>query len=309
MTFLEALTFRGVQYRRNVSRRNEVNLCCPFCDDMRFRLGLNYVKSLAHCFNCGWKSRKATRLILLQLQIDATSVYDSGLDAVDEVEEKPLELPDDFTLLSTAEPEDGPLWDARTYLLQRGFSPKVIKEHYFGACLSGRFGYRVIIPVVFKDELKGIVGRDWTGCREPKYLNSAGERSMYNLALGGKGPLFVSEGCFKAVAIEQALRGFKVGSSALLGHSITGLQIEQIRESGHREMVVFSDADRVGVEGAVAVADRLADENFNVRFVHPLPLADADDLTCDQIQTAAAGAKPWTRTLRQRVSLEVANLC
>ena len=309
MTFLEALTFRGIQYRRNVSRRNEVNLCCPFCDDTRYRLGLNYFKSLAHCFNCGWKSRAATRLILLQLQIDAMSISDSAMDMVEEAEEKPLELPDDFTLLSTAEEDDGPLWTARKYLLQRGISPKVIKEHYLGGCLSGKFGYRVIIPVVFKDELKGIVGRDWTGCREPKYLNSAGERSMYNLSPEGEGPLFLSEGCFKAVAIEQALLGFKVGSSALLGHSITELQVEQIRASGHRQMVIFSDADRVGVEGAVNVADRLSDENFEVRFVHPLPLADADDLSQEDIQMAALSAKPWTRSLRQRVSLEVADLC
>jgi len=309
MTFLEALTFRGVQYRRNVSRRNEVNLCCPFCDDMRFRLGLNYFKSVAHCFNCGWKSRKATRLILLQLQIDSVSIYDSGMDVVEEAEEKPLELPEDFTLLSTVEEEDGPLWTARQYLLERGVTPKVIEEHYLGGCLSGKFGYRIIIPVVFKEELKGIVGRDWTGCREPKYLNSAGERSMYNLSPEGKGPLFLSEGCFKAVAIEQALLRFKVGSSALLGHSVTELQVDQIRESGHRQMVIFSDADRVGVEGAINVADRLSDENFDVRFVHPLPLADADDLSQEEIQTAAIGAKPWSRSLRQRVSLEVANLC
>jgi hypothetical protein len=309
MTFLEALTFRGVQYRRNVSRRNEVNLCCPFCDDTRFRLGLNYFKSVAHCFNCGWKSRKATRLILLQFHIDALSISDSAMDMVEEAEERPLELPEDFTLLSTADPEDGPLWTARKYLLQRGISPKVIKEHYFGGCLSGKFGYRIIIPVVFKEELKGIVGRDWTGCREPKYLNSAGERSMYNLGLEGEGPLFLSEGCFKAVAIEQALRGFKVGSSALLGHSITDLQIEQIRESGHRRMVIFSDADRVGVEGAINVANRLADENFDVRFVHPLPLADADDMTPEDIRTASTSAKPWTRSLSQRVRLEVAALC
>ena len=308
MTFLEALTFRGVPFRRNSSRRNEINLCCPFCDDTRFRLGFNYFRNVAHCFNCGWKSRKATRLLLRQFEIDAANVADAALDAAEEPREERLELPDDFTLLATAERADGPLWTARRYLLKRGVSGRLIERHYLGGCLSGKFAYRVIIPVVYDDELKGIVGRDWTGNREPKYLNSRGDRSVYNLSSGG-GPLFLTEGCFKALAIEDALSGFTVQSAALLGHSVTDLQVEQIRQSGYREVVVWSDPDRVGVEGGLNIADRLAAENLAVRFVYPLPRAQADEMDPEEIRTAAIGAKRWSTVLRQRVRLESAALC
>lgn len=280
MTILEALTFRGVKFRRNHAEMGEIFLNCPFCSDSRYRLGFNFRKDLAHCFNCGFKSRNAKAKIFRELSITAETAK-AELDVDPTLEQKQLELPDDFTLLSTVNQRDGILWQARLYLLRRGVTPQQIEKHYLGACLTGRFAFRIIVPVVYKDELKGIVARDWTGANEPKYLNSSGERSVYNLRKR-KGPLVLSEGVFKALALALAC---PLQSAALLGHSITATQISQIQEQGFEKIILWPDPDNAGITGALTVAEVLSDEGFHVGMPYPLPEKQADELPKEELSS------------------------
>ncbi len=97
------------------------------------------------------------------------------------------ELPDEDPEDRRSGPPDGfePLWTpdgltavvlrtAREYLEER--VPRRLWEPLqVGACLSGRFGGRVVIPVINRaGEWVGHVARAWSKLLEPKYLNETG---------------------------------------------------------------------------------------------------------------------------------------
>jgi DNA primase len=105
---------------------------------------------------------------------------------------------------------------------------------------------------------------------------------MYNLLPknGHKSPLNLSEGVFKALALEKTLGGY---SAALLGHDITDAQVEQIVEQGHKEVVLWPDPDKVGVLGMVGVAEKLIQEKIRTKIVYPFPSADADEMEEEEI--------------------------
>ena len=103
------------------------------------------------------------------------------------------------------------------------------------------YRYRIVFPVRIEGgHLVGMVGRDWTGSKIPKYLNSKGTKSFYNarpdlyphrLAIG-------SEAITKALAIERATR-YKLCSFAFLGIGVRDVQVNQL--NGFKEIVIFPD--------------------------------------------------------------------
>lgn len=280
MEFLEALSIRNIAFRKHPDPE-EVWICCPFCNEDRFRLGLNFKKNVAHCFNCGWKSRKAIPDYLSAVRIHAAV---DGYEAREEESAPVVELPEDFTLLWTLEPSDGAEWfAAREYLERRGVTEVQMRQYDLGASWTGRFSYRVIFPVVFQDRLLGLVGRDFTGYRKPKYLNSIGVKTVYGLRQrAGSELLILSEGCLKALAIARIAPD--VCSASLLGSSVTEGQIEQIRASGFREVCLFSDPDRPGKIGALKIARAFADSGVRVSMVYPIPTKQADDFSPDELR-------------------------
>lgn len=257
-------------------------MCCPFCSDARFRLGLNWLKSVGHCFNCDWKSRRAVPEVLrgLQLEVQVTA----GREAPNpDAKVEPITLPEDFALLSTLTPDDEDFYEPRRYMRKRGVTPDQMEQHYLGSSWVGRYAYRVIFPVHYKKKLLGLVARDWTGKKEPKYLNSPGDKGLYNVRpTRDRGRwLVLSEGCLKALAIERAAPD--VMSAALLGHSINGPQRDQIYDAGYKTAVIFPDPDKAGLSGVLPVAERLAEDRVNVRVVYPAPRAQADELSSREI--------------------------
>jgi len=298
MTIRELLTFRGVRWRRGATP-GEINVCCPFCGEKRFRLGINIERRIGHCFNCDWKSRNAIRLLLRQLNLGDVTISGGDLQE-EETGKKELDLPEGFFLLSEISKDDGsPFYDPRRYLLRRGVSANQIRVHFLGATLLGRFSYRIVIPVHYRRELKGIVARTWLDA-EPKYLNSSGEKALYNLKEKTAGQkLVLSEGCFKALAIEAAMPG--VCSCAVLGHSITDGQIEQIHDAGFREVIIFSDPDAAGIRGTLMIAEKLLEHCIFPNIIYPIPEAQADELSPTTIRAHFQSVKPFTNSLRFRL--------
>ena len=303
MTFVEMLTFRGIRWRRNVSKPGEIALCCPFCGDTRYRLGLNPARNVAHCYNCEWASRHAVAAFLRKLSLSFT-ISDAGRDTEEKEPERTVELPNDFTPLNTVHKDDDILWDAKRYLLRRGITRQQIHRHHLGVTLTGRFAWRVVMPVVYRNELRGLVARDFTGRREPKYLNSTGRKSIWNCRRAQGDVLHLAEGIFKAMAIERVL-GVQAG--ALLGHSVTEDQVEQILEQGYKRVVLWSDPDRPGIEGTISVAERLQEYGVGVALVHPIPHDQADEMTEELLGSYGCSIKQLSQSLMWKLKLEVAN--
>ncbi len=284
MTLLEVLAAKGIQFRRS-GVANEINLCCPFpgCGDTRFRLGLNIRKNVGHCYNCDWRAGgNAIQRILGYLG--------SGLQVtlVEQEVAAPEDpkLPEDFTLLEGVEDTDFELWRARKYLLKRGITPKQICRYYFGASLNGKLAYRIVMPVIYNGYFMGTVNRDWTGTQEPKYLNSVGQKSIWNCRKKKQGKtLILCEGILKALAVERHLLQ---PSAALLGTSITGAMMDQLSNNGHETVAILPDPDRPGITGTLKTMDKLRDAGFTVLYPKLLPSAQADEMTVEELTSVVA---------------------
>jgi DNA primase len=253
---LDALLRRGIAFHRATSDPSEITICCPFCADARFRLGINIRKDVMHCFNCGAKSRKATEEISEVLSLGVLIIGQGDLELGEIATEQPrLSLPDDFVRLS--EPADDSLTRrALRYLLDRGVETWQIKRKKIGVSFVGRYAYRIVFPVYHGKVLDGLIARDFTGTQEPKYLNSAGARSVYGAPTEKKRSAILCEGIFDCLALERVLQEEDYDVLALLGHTLSGKQEEIL--SAYEDIVLWPDADVPGIKGFLDVAKQLA---------------------------------------------------
>lgn len=295
MRLSDALNLRRIPYQKG--KEGEIRVCCPFCasrgetQDTRYRLGINVRTQEGHCFNCGWRSRaRAVTLYLRQLGI-VDKVYAES--QAEETSEPILRLPEDFTPLSTAERKDKLVARALTYLESRGVTPHQINTHKIGMSLVGRYAYRIVFPIFYQRKLKMLVGRDFTNVSKVRYLNSSGTEKVI-FGLHKPTPCVVlSEGIFKALALENLLGSNGWGASgALLGHDLTALQLQQLLDLKVEEVTIWPDPDRVGLRGAEQIASALTEARFKVFIVPPAP-AQADELSRSELTTYWGKRRAW----------------
>lgn len=284
MTFLDLLILRGIPFRRR-NEPGEIWLACPFCADSRFRLGLNWRRNVGNCFNCGWKSRKAIQglLYLWKLRID---VQQFGLAEPEETDKQIfLRLPEDYIPLWNIRISDGPPYSTPlSYWKNRGFTTSQARRHRIGATFQGRYAYRIIMPVFWQKTIEMLVCRTFAD-REPKYLNSEGPKTIWNLKKAKAGQkLILVEGILKGLALERLVDRNLYHCASPLGHSITEQQMERIAAAGFREIMVYPDPDRPGLEGSLAQADLLSDFGFKVQLPNVIPQQQIDEDSPDRVR-------------------------
>lgn len=286
MNILDALDAAGIEYRPHSSKEGELWICCPFCEeegttpDTRFRLGINYVEGRGHCFNCGKSMAGDYLLDALKKKLDSGELELAAKVAKLKRQEAPaVKLPEDFALVGDRDDHWGRLADA--YLKKRGVPSWQIKAKKIGYSVVGDFRYRIVIPVYENHELVGIVARAFVDGLEPKYKNSLGERTLYNIPekviyRGGR-KAALSEGCFDALAIERAFwhdYNQSVDSMGVLGHSLTERQLKIL--SRYEHFILWPDPDEAGLRGFLKIGMQLQ-EFGTVEMV--VPYLDSRD--CD----------------------------
>jgi len=304
MNLPELLQFQKIPFRRS-GTYGEVWLCCPFCEergepspDDKFRLGVNFIRDEGHCFRCDWATRKdAVALVLAEIAEPGSSddITTDGSKAPVE-ENEPVVLPDDFQILSEVTREDGAAWTAYKYLKERGLTREIMKKKMIGVSLIGRYRYRIIFPVYWRGRLRGLVGRDFSGNAKAKYLNSRGEKYLYNMP-ERTDRIVLAEGAFKAIAIELAIQE---PAAALLGHSVTPKMIKQLKRAKCKEVTIWPDPDTVGKEGALDVAMELQ-SMFKIWFIVPVPKRQADELSEGMLRMHYRKRKRFNWGVEQRI--------
>lgn len=309
-SLLDAFLARGIEFRRNLSDANELSICCPYCYEKKFRLGLNLQKNIAHCFHCEWRSRKAIEELseALDLGVLAPVHASRGLDAQNRGEGEAAgtglpSLPDDFTLLT--DPPSGVLYrQARNYLLNRGVKEWQIQQKKIGVSFCGDYAYRVVFPVYYGRELQGLVTRDFTGKQEPKYRNSPGMKAVYNLPQEKKQKAVLCEGIFDCLALERVVPTVNYDVLALLGHGMTERQEERLAD--YRDIILWPDADIPGVKGFLDLASQLTLQH-RVFIVPPCESAkDAGEMKPSDLAYAWATRTKLTSSLELRLRAEAA---
>lgn len=299
MTLREVLLRTGTRFRAHYLKPDEVYICCPFCAergetaDVRFRLGVNIVTGLAHCFNCGWRRRNA--FSALQALWHTTGAIDK--DALLPPRQKVAEgLPEDFEEL--ANPVSFLDQEARRYVLQRGLTSAQIIAKRIGASFSGNYAYRVIFPNVVGARVAGFIARDFTNCQEPRYLFSRGPKSLYNWRVGSK-KIIVTEGVFKALRIEQVTN---ISVVATLGSTMLPGQVGLVQDGGVQTIVVWPDPDKAGCKGCVETCELLVTAGLSVQVVWPVT-EPPDEASLDTLRANLRIVQPYTWRLRNEIVL------
>jgi len=308
MTLPEYLAVRGVPFKSH-SKHDEVRVCCPFCHEQRFRLGLNWSLNVGHCFNCGWKSRNAIGSFLRALGLgfpreDERRLLGARYVGSREEEEeraKKVRLPGDFMALSSISEEDGPPFVlALRYWLDRGFTIAEARRFSIGASFSGRYAYRIIMPVIYHGEVASFLARSFAN-RDPKYLNSPGTRYVWNLDRKTD-RIVMAEGVLKAIALQRVFPDLRV--TAALGHSLSEAQLDQIAEMQVQGVFLWPDPDSAGLLGVLDMAAALASRGVEVEVPYGIPVRQADEMPISKLRSLLASGGPLTKVAEMRYRYE-----
>lgn len=299
----------------------EVAINCPFCveevgkKDFKFRLGINTTTGVGHCFRCEFKGgrNKVFRELCRVFGVQYT------LDRVDDV---PITPTKEDTVVKKKKPqattmpvEFEPLWKnvddaigkkALKYLLNRNVTRVQIEKHRIGFCAVGKYAHRIIFPVLYKKQLVGIVARDFSGKAEYKYLNSIGDKSMYNVPRKISKIANLGEGCFDALSLERGVNSSE-DCLAALGSKLSKPQLKILLR--YETIVIWPDPDRPGVEGAVKKATQLLKRKKQVLVVPPDSDIDTDadlgGLLSSEVREKRNCAVPFTKAIAAKMRLHV----
>lgn len=185
LSFLEA---SGIDYRThgNNVARGDINICCPFCGDTNFHMGIDIETIVIHCWICNFVDiHPRPRLVDVignHLHIGKGEVFDlmkpfdilpEWRDHADRKKMKEqIKRPEESKFPEGVQSFDTPVSHSQRglaldYLKGRGFGWTEIDKYDLKFCTNGLYRYRIMIPVYFNGKMAGFTGRD--------YMNREGE--------------------------------------------------------------------------------------------------------------------------------------
>lgn len=296
---------------RERSKDNELWAKCPFCDDDQYRMGINLANGKSQCFrgSCGFKSGSKSALfakLCEVLNISGEILNDSEVEHVpkkkkEEKHAEPVKLPKEFEPL-WKDVDDALGKQALKYVQKRGITEKQILRHKLGFCGAGKYSHRIVFPVTYKKRLYGLVCRDFSGVSTtdsnvPRYLNSEGTKTLYNVPKKKRSLAVLSEGPIDALAIERAFR--KGDSLGRLGSTLTDEQYKILRK--YKEICIWPDPDKPGVKGCISVAKQLLAHKKKVSVVIPVQ----DDVDPGKLGETEDGCREIRRRIKRRIPFDI----
>lgn len=223
-----------------------VNIQCPYCDDHSNHLGVSIETGSYHCWKCDAVGPLPSLIYdITDMEKGAISQLIRGYRSEGGGGRKKegkkvtqIELPACFQKLPELH---------REYLLSRGFSPKEIVKKYGVRATHhvGRWGYRLIVPVIFNGELVNFTAMDVSG-QGTKYIHCPNEQAVIDM----KSVLYNFDTVRdKAIICEGVTDVWRMGDGAVatFGTQFTEAQLRLITERVSEAWVLYdSDAHKKG---------------------------------------------------------------
>lgn len=285
----------------------ELRVCCPVpeCGDSRHRLGINVVKRVGHCFNCGLVLNHDK---LLEI-VGADNIYEptdcesleeeiAGLEQPEKLNpefEEEIEAPG----VEIASLRESGYWEtlhpefirAMEYLESRNLNPLEVSEAYrFQLPLPGSYlKNRLILPVYQGQKLVYWQARSLTDGK-PKYINPprsnrpAGKSQfVFNLDIAANyEEVLICEGIFSAISCGPA-------AVAIFGKDLSDAQAYNIIKKRIRKVMIVLDPGEN--DSALKIARKLQGR-AEIRIAH-LRTGDPNELDRQELQDRLNFAEPF----------------
>lgn len=281
----EVLDDLDIPYRESGKNVGQgwIGVCCPFCGDSNFHLGICLEAPVISCLRCGKKGNILTYLAKeLNSFPKAINILGNAvpreLRSFEEEErhkaikvELPKEASDKITPYHA------------TYLEKRGFDYKELTEkynlHFCGP--TGKWANRIIVPVVKNYKLITFTSISIADDPGIRYLHLSVDESIIHTKNHLIGLEFTDKR--NVIVVEGIFDMFRIGDGAvsLMGAMATPEQIKIL--SKFSNITICLDGDKAGRLGSERLAGDLG-AFCSVRVVD-LPLGvDPDDLSPDDIK-------------------------
>jgi DNA primase len=275
----------------------EVMLNCLWHDDFKHKLSVNTVTGAWQCWVCretgSFRDLVKKIGLLKKTRIDLADfkgTYVKKAPTVHSSDEVKIPWPEAYQPLDEA--KSPAMIFARNYVLKRGISEEQIAYYKIGYCQTGRYGGRIIVPVLdAREELVSFIARDCTGKLQPKVLTPPSLEGrhgikdyVFNLHRAAvTGHLLIGEGVFDAISL--GTRGV-----CLFGKTAAPIQIAKIVTKKPQRVTVCLDPD-AQLEANI-LANQLIAHIPDVRIVTLPAGTDPNSVSPEELKLAIANAKP-----------------
>ena len=271
----EQASFSAVLDRYGIKHQNShgrASVLCPFHDDHKPSLSVDFEQKLFHCFSCEEKGsildfvakmEKVTLFEAARMIADWCGLTANGKRSLDFPVKSAEEVnrPLGFTLQ---------LDPTHPYLAERGLTPEIIDTFGLGYCGKGLHNGRIAIPIHdASGNLVAYAGR-WAsdGVPEgtPKYMLPKGFRKNHVLfnyhrvaaIVCSVGHVFIVEGYWSVFRLHD----LGVPAVALMGGTLSEEQEMLLVRAGARTLILLLDADEPGRAATAELLPRLSRRFF-----------------------------------------------
>lgn len=273
MDYIKLFKDYRIPYSTTVNR-GWVNCNCPYCDTKKdsFNLGINPVEDYGNCWKCGGHEINEVLALLLNVSVkdvpDIIKPYKGTSSLLPSVSTRKA-LKSSLSL-----PSDTFTSKERKYLKSRDFDPDFLHEKYgvVGGGITGRWKFRIIIPIYYNNQLVSWTARSIFSKNElkemeiPRYKNLSIEESVinpkdifFNLDNSRGDTVVLMEGTFDVM---------RFGDSFIcsLGTQLTQKQIELLSKRFNKVYIMF-DNEKEAQEKARKFGMQIASMGLEVEVV------------------------------------------
>ena len=251
-----------------------VNANCPYCDKKidSFNMGFNPKDDYCNCWKCGSHDLAETLSMLIHVPVKdigqvAKAYQGTGGISVASNQKK---LYKGFLTL----PGEGFTLAERKYLEKRSFDADYLHEKYgvVGGGITGKWKFRIIIPLYYKGKLASWTARSILSKKElkelniPRYKNLSADESavnpkdlLFNLDNANGDEVVLTEGPFDVMR-------FGDGFVCSLGTQLTQNQIKLLVEK-YKKVYIMFDNEEEAWKKAHKYAVQIASMGLDVEVV------------------------------------------
>lgn len=262
---------------------NEYSVCCPFClnrygkTDLKYKMGINLIKNISHCFRCG------AIVVFNQNEIEKKLQF-GNLDSIKNkikqlgkpiIENKTAIINKKIILEDIGETpslEKTPI--GYKYLISRGINDQQIKDLNILIGKSDEYKGYIIFPFYNDDGVVDfIIGRNYNN-QSPRYLNSSKDKGDLLYKVGIKeNKAILCEGIFSAISVNKYTG---IHSIAILGKQLSDKQLRKIHLN-YKTIYYSLDGD-VPKNQKMQIINQLISKNIKIINVNLPYDMDPDDL-------------------------------